>query len=343
MSQSIVHDPEPPSTWQAAISGVDPPPPTASASPGLVAYWIRDGEVCLGEEFTAESVRRCCALRHVDPDMVLAALKELREETPAAYAPKRLVVTENFDSWEELRAYRDVVRCPFPRWSISSTTGRQYYGFQACDDALRCPEHAHRRANRILANAWEEWRKLDTVYWAKVVDDGKVIDRVRSTGRAGRKNADSWWVKRQAYDGWKEVTVVTLWASLDLAGPRTTKPPLAWEPLMPEEALERLVYALRLPGVGRYSPQWAHHSEAESVPKAEGRGEKWLALPSVWPQIQGEVIDLAARMAEERWGFRPSSDYFPADRAPIEEWAAIIRDATNAVRMKREVAQGEEP
>jgi len=186
----------------------------------------------------------------------------------------------------------DAPTCPVPRWRMGYPSGRQRYWMEDCDDSLRCPKHAHRRVERILSTARLMWLGLPTIYWAEVEDDGRVVNRVRSTRRSARKAAKSWYVRRRAMRGWREVTVIAFWSTEDLAGPRTTKPPLSWEPLMPEEALERLAWALRLPGVAGCSPHWGEQKERPSAEEelTKRRGsEQWFVLPSVMPENKDEV------------------------------------------------------
>ena len=47
--------------------------------------------------------------------------------------------------------------------------------------------------------------------------------------------------------GWSEGFTIHFFSTEDMAGPRTIKPPTSWESLLPEEAIERLAEALRLP------------------------------------------------------------------------------------------------
>lgn len=351
MSSSTI--PEPQSRWWRAAKGPRDPYPTEGASPRLIACWIHDAEVGLGGPFAAASVARWCRKRGVLHRPVLEALAAERAGTDC-YSTDDLVITEDEILWEDWRLAGDTACCPVPQWVIGARTGRQLYRFTNCyEDSWRCEKHARRRAERVLGQARRDWPGLDVVYWAEVEDDGGVINRVRSTRRVGRKAATTWFVKRRSWRGWRERVLVAFWSTEDLAGPRTTKPPHRWEPLLPEEALERLAHALRLPGVIGCSPHWAavdgSNVSGEPVeelavdPEVEPQDQEHLAreqmvrLPSVMPENRDQAMELARRYAEAKWGFQPSADFFPLDRAPIAEWVKTIEVAAKAVGVRREL------
>lgn len=354
MSITSIDPAPPPTRWATAVSTVAPPEPTRAASPGLISNWLRDGEFCLGDEFTPAAVERWARRRDIDAQAVLAALEDQRSRTADAWSPAAISVAEDPVSWDELRATRDNACCPVPRWRIGARSGRQVYTFKDCDDSLRCPKHAHRRVERVLSEARRAWLGREVIYWALVEDDGKVINRVRSTRRPGRKAATTWYVKRPGRSGWREVTWVHLWATEDLAGPRTTKPPLSWEPLLPEEALERLADALRLPGVAGISPCWAAKGDKAADQSGEdgrdgepdedddsGGPEPFLSLPASMPENQEEVWALTRRIAKAKWGVDLSPEYAPVDLVSVAEVVEAIIFATKAFRMKRDLERKE--
>lgn len=255
--------------------------------------------------------------------------------------------------WDEMEENRETACCPVPRWMIETTTGAQIYRFNDCDDSLRCRSHAHRKADQVLKAA-RDWLDLEVVYYANVPQDPGLINRIRSARRPGRKAARSWYVVRVERGPWgSEKKVVHLFATRDLSGSRTQKPPRSWEPLLPEEAIERLAEALRLPGVLSFSPRWVKGSSGESEPTPqdsdgpdegdegeeedrpdEAQGERWVPLPSVMPENRDAVMEKASAIAKQKWGFRPTTDFFPADRAPVEEFIEIINFATKVVRLQ---------
>lgn len=350
MSNTSIDPAPPPTRWATAVSTVVPPEPTRAASPGLISYWLRDGEFCLGDEFISATIERWARRRDIDAQAVLAALEDQRSRATVAWSPAAISVAEDPVSWDELRAARDTACCPVPRWMIGSRTGRQVYTFKDCDDSLRCPDHAHRRVARVVSEARRVWLGREVIYWALVEDDGKVINRVRSTRRPGRKAATTWYVKRRGRRGWIEVTWVHLWATEDLAGPRTTKPPLSWEPLLPEEALERLADALRLPGVAGISPKWAAEADqAADQSEEDGRDderdeddesdgpEPFLSLPAPMPENQEEVWALTRKIAKAKWGVDLSPEYAPVDVVSVAEVVEAIIFAMKAFRVKRDL------
>lgn len=334
------------------------PTPTSRASPGLVAHYLHEREIECDGEFTYPSIVRWCRERGIEPLPVILALRVERSGAHT-YSVEDVTYTVDQGAWEQMEEDRETACCPVPHWVIGATTGAQMYSFGPCDDSLRCPDHADRKADAVLLAARRDWHHLDVVYHAVVPYDSGVINRVRSTRRPGRKGGRSCYVRRRDRgEGWDHFVVVEtihFFATADLSGPRTRKPPRSWEPLLPEEAIERLAEALRLPGVWAISPKWITKSDGDGQPadqdgegdgdgveegdgqEGDGRSERFIALDSVMPETRDEVMEQASRIAEAKWGITPSPVFFPADVASVEEWATTIRDSTKVVRVRRRV------
>jgi len=363
LSASVPRLRVPEMSWARGIElSVDPPKPTPTASPELVAHWICELEKEREDIYTEVSIVRYCVRNQIEPMPVILTLRAERSGEKV-YEVGKTTYTVSQGRWDNMIENDETARCPFPKWFISATSGRQTYGWSDCDDSLRCPKHAHRKADAALEAARRDWLSLDVVYYARVSFDPNVIDRVRSSRRPSRKNARTWFVARRQREGWAIQDEVHFFSDRDLAGPRTRMPPLSWEPLMPEEAIERLAVALGLPGPYRISPSWIGERDDYGGPEAdprassddndpsesggnderEGTGEakqerpaeRWIRLPPVSPDIRDEVMDLAVRVAQERWGVTPTTTFFPADIGPVEEWVTVIEGCVRAVRAKR--------
>jgi hypothetical protein len=220
---------ERPSNWAMAAANDRPAPrPTSQASPELVAHWLHEIAVFdWAAEITTESINKWCRERGIEPRPVMGALRNERSgrDVYSTYA----VTNEVQESvWDDMDTNRETACCPVPMWIIEATTGRQQYHFDDCDDSLRCRDHARRKTDAIRSAARLDWLGLDVVYYAAVPHDSGVINRVRSTRRPGRKNAKSWYVVRRDRKGWTETKVVHLFATRDLSGPGTQKPPRSW-------------------------------------------------------------------------------------------------------------------
>ncbi len=343
MSQATGASYQPEVTWQHVVDNAwDRPPPTRQASPGLIGNWLGSAEVELMGEFTNPSVIRWCSDRDIEPMPVLTALADERRGEATV---QHVTYIESAGAWEQMVEDRETACCPVPHWGMGEVTGRQGYRFGPCANSLRCPDHAHRKADGVLLGACRDWLDLDVIFYAAVPYDSGLINRVRSTRRSSRKAAKTWNVTRKDWQGWSEKTVVHLFSTADLAGPRTRKPPTSWEPLLPEEAIERLAEALRLPGVLAVSPEWIKDPGVDEPAEAEGeevaRPEKWIRLPSVMPHKKDEIMEVATAIAKAKWDIRVSTDFFPADVAPVGEWAEVIDRATKIVELRRRAATGQ--
>jgi hypothetical protein len=346
VSVPLQHDDsnEHPSKWaKVAAYAASEPTPTSQASPGLVAHWIHQAEVGLGGPFTNPSIIGFCRTLSIEPLPVLLALRGERSGEKV-YSVEAVTYDVREALWDELVENRETACCPYPRWRMGGTTGRQVHGMFDCDDSLRCPKHAYRKADAVLAAARRDWLDFDLVYYAEVPDDPKVINRVRSTRRPARKAATTWYVERRDRGAWgSERVVVHFFSTRDLSGPWTRKPPLSWEPLVPEEAIERLAEALRLPGVLGFTPKWIDEVDGrDQRVRQGGHDEAWISLPRVMPHTRDAVMEKARDIAKAKWGIRPSTDFFPADVASVEEWAEIIGIATKWVRLQRRTKPPEE-
>ena len=233
------------------------------------------------------------------------------------------------------------------------------YSFSDCDDSWRCRTHSKRRARALLDAARRDWLSLDVVYYAVVEEDLGSINRVRSNRRPSRKEAQSWFVVRRDWAGWSEATTIHFFATEDLAGPRTVKPPTSWEPLLPEEAVERLAEALRLPGVVRTSPKWEKKGGDDGETGADGDGgdgtpdgdgevgddvaqedghlvETFLALPSVMPGTRAQVLEIVEKIVRALHGFTLTEDFVPAEVVSVEQVVEYFTCAIGVVRLWQE-------
>ena len=345
-------------TWQQIIDNPRvSPAPTPRASPGLIAHWVHQGEIDHLDEFTHDSIIRWCNERAVAPMAVLTALNDERSGT-RVYSVEDATVAVSDGLWQQWIDDKVVACCPVPRWLIGATTGRQIYPFSDCDDSWRCPKHCKRRAEAILDVARRDWLTLDVVYYAVVAEDLGSINRVRSNRRPARKDAKSWYVARKDQVGWSEAITIHFFSTEDMAGPRTIKPPTSWEPLLPEEAIERLAEALRLPGVVRTSPKWekkkgggGEEGDASDVVGSDGTFEDdspqrdgaeiepYLALPTVMPGTRAQAMEIADKIVWARHGFRLSEDFIPAEKASVQEIVDYINAALGVVRLNQRKRQ----
>lgn len=332
-------------TWRDVVDNPrDSPSPTPCASANLTAHWLHQGELDHLGAFTDSSISGWCVERGVEPAPVLVALEGERCGD-GAYAVEEITYAESPGAWEQMVEDRETACCPVPHWGMGEVTGSQVYNFRPCDNSLRCPDHAHRKADAVLLAARRDWLDLDVIFYAAVPYDSRLINRVRSSRRPSRKAARTWYVTRKDWDGWSEKKVVHLFATADLAGPGTRKPPTSWEPLLPEEAIEHLAEALRLPGVLSVSPKWIEEPGVDEPADAEdeeaGRPENWIRLPSVAPHKRDEIMEVASALAKAKWGIATSTESFPADVAPVGEWAQVIDTATKIVELRRRAAMGQ--
>ena len=277
--------------------------------------------------------------RGIEPAPVLNALMDQRagEQT---YTTESVRGSVNEGLWEDWADNKETACCPVPRWTMGQVTGKQSYRFHDCDDSWRCPKHAPRRVRRVLAAARRDWLNQDVIYCATVKEDLMAIERVRSYRRPGRKDARSWYVVRRDWKGWSEATTIQFFSTEDLSGPKTRKPPTSWEALLPEEAIERLGVALRLPGVVRVSPKWDQDdanesgfeiSEEDPPEDAPRSPESYMALPSVMPGTREQVLEIVDQIVHARHGFTPSEDFLPTDQISTEEMVSYIKAALEVV------------
>jgi hypothetical protein len=126
------------------------------------------------------------------------------------------------------------------------------------------------------------------------------------------------------------VTVVHFFSTLDLSGPRTRKPPTSWEPLMPEEAVERLAQALSLPGVVSCTPGWIAAQDRDR--DATRLSRPWLSLPSLMDSNRETVWDLARRIAKGKWGVILCEEFVPPKSVSVYDVVEVIEQATRVWR-----------
>jgi hypothetical protein len=325
--------------WRMAVQR-ECPEPTSQASPGLVAHYLHELEVGWGDTLDLGAVFRWCKKKNIEPMPVLLALRGERngEKKYSADDIAYLVSEWDWQGWE-------TSVCPVPRWFMDRVTGSQRYFLLPCP-SWNCPEHSKARAKRVLDAARAEWMDLDVIYYAvvenlSVEDLTKVVNRVRSRRRPSRNDGMSWFVVR------KESTSYTLhfFATVVLPG---TEAPTQWVPLMPEEAIERVAEVLELPGPQRVSPQWGDsgdgyeddhdggptdpNTDSAEEESKEGWESPFISLPPVQRGTRDEVLELAEEMAREKWGFTPTTEWFPADEASTEEWADMLKEAVETVR-----------
>ena len=118
-----------------------------------------------------------------------------------------------------------------------------------------------------------------------------------------------------------------------------------WVDLLPEEAVERLADALKLPGVymRSWSAGWpvdesdegrggASEDAADEAPAEKLDVEARIMLPSVQSGTRDRALEIAMQRAHERWGVVPTEDAVPADVMSPQEFAELLMESVKQAR-----------
>lgn len=319
--------------WRLRFS--DEVDPTGAASPLLIAHHFSRTRFLNGDQFTNRDVVEFCESNGINPFPVLLALRQIREGQ-RSYSVDNIDYKVVEQEWEARRWGGKTSCCPIPDWSMGSVAGRQDYKFHPCT-SWRCPIHSRPKADALLSAAKVNFMAYPVIYHYVVEYNKTMVDRMR------RKNARAGGCALLvALDNGKAHYFTTV----RLRG-RDTPTTRDGEALLPEEALECLASALKLPGVIRrsWSKGWPaseprdddHHplgsdedigaSGAEDIPK-----EPRIVLPSVQDSTHARALEIAGQWAQERWGVTPTEEWFPADVADPAEYAEMLKQAVVRVR-----------
>jgi len=138
--------------------------------------------------------------------------------------------------------------CPVPRWAMGATTGQQLYRFGPCDKSLRCPDHAHLKADAVLLAARRDWLGLDVIYFAAVLHDaGLITGCVARADPVARQPSPGTWSGRTGRAGARRRWFTCLPRETCRA-PGRVSPHGAGQLCSLKEAIERLAEALWSPG-----------------------------------------------------------------------------------------------
>lgn len=300
----------------------DPPPPTSSASPALIAHELRQRQI-LGEyRFSNAEVIQECNKIGVEPMAILLRL-DAYARGGDAYSVDDIPCFVNKAAFEQLRLEGKTACCPVPRWVLGATSGNERYSQKPCVSWF-CMEHGSDKAEKRMEQAKYRFLRLSEVWFTEMDDDPKSLGRLSK--RRSRRGGGTFLVRRDDHR-------VRCFANMELTG---RDGPNHWQKLCPEEALERLALALALPGVVR-----ARWSDNGWIPIPSGdpepslvNGENWITLPGVGRERHDNIRQRATELARERWSLTPSKHGFPTDLVDPKEWAKLIKLADAEIKAR---------